>query len=80
MGSGESSLNTATLAYREIEIVGTRAYDPKVWQRSYDVLARRQFPLESLITHRLPLEEVAHGIKLMESRQGLKIMFTPIWA
>ena len=79
-GHGDSSFNTAIVCFREVELIGVRAYDPKVWHRSYDVLARRQFPLERLITHRLPLEEAAHGIELMESRQGLKIMFTPIWA
>ncbi len=79
-GHGDSAINTAIVCYREVELVGIRAYDPKVWHRSYDVLAGRQFPLESLITHRLPLEEAARGIELMESKQGLKIMFTPSWA
>lgn len=79
-GYADSSFNTAILSYREVELIGVRSYDPKVWHRSYDVLASRQFPLESLITHRLPMEEAARGIELMESKQGLKIMFTPDWA
>lgn len=78
-GYGDSSFNTAILSYREVELIGVRSYDPKVWHRSYDVLAGRQFPLESLITHRLPMQEATRGIELMESRQGLKIMFTPDW-
>jgi threonine dehydrogenase-like Zn-dependent dehydrogenase len=80
LGQGESSFNTAILAYREVELIGVRAYDPKTWHRSYGVLARRQFPLGDLVTHRLPLEEASRGIELMTSRQGLKIMFTPDWA
>lgn len=79
-GHSDSSFNTATLSYREVELIGVRAYDPKTWHRSYDVLESQQFPLESLITHRLPLEEAAHGIELMKSKQGLKVMFTPNWA
>jgi len=39
-----------------------------------------EFALESLITHRLPMEEAARGIELMKSKQGLKIMFTTDWA
>jgi threonine dehydrogenase-like Zn-dependent dehydrogenase len=79
-GYADSSFNTAILSYREVELIGIRSYDPKVWHRSYDVLASRQMPLEALITHRLPLEEAARGIELMKSKQGLKIMFTPNWA
>ena len=79
-GYADSSFNTTILSYRELELIGIRSYDPKVWHRSYDVLASRQFPLESLITHRLPMEEAARGIELMKSKQGLKIMFTTDWA
>lgn len=79
-GYADSSFNTAIVCYREVELIGIRAYDPKSWHRSYDVLAGRQFPLEALITHRLPLEEAARGIELMTSKQGLKIMFTTDWA
>jgi threonine dehydrogenase-like Zn-dependent dehydrogenase len=80
LGNTDSSFNTAILSYREVELIGVRAYDPKTWHRSYDVLGSRQFPLEDLVTHRLPLEEAGRGIELMTSRQGLKIMFTPNWA
>ncbi len=78
-GYADSSFNTAILSYWEAELIGIRSYDPKVWHRSYDVLASRQMPLETLITHRLPLHEAAQGIDLMKSKQGLKIMFTPNW-
>lgn len=79
MGTGESSFNTAILSYREIEVVGTRAYDPKVWHRSYDVLASGQVPLEKIVTHRLPLMEAARGLELMKSREGLKVLLIPTW-
>jgi threonine dehydrogenase-like Zn-dependent dehydrogenase len=77
MGHAESSFNTAILAFREVELVGVRAYGPKEWHKSYDVLRSRCFPLETLITHRLPMAEAVHGIDLMQSRQGLKVIFTP---
>jgi threonine dehydrogenase-like Zn-dependent dehydrogenase len=79
MGGGDSSFNTAILSYREIEVVGTRAYDPKVWHRSYDVLASGQVPLEKIVTHRLPLAEAARGLELMKSREGLKVLLIPTW-
>lgn len=79
-GYADSTFNTAVLSYREAELIGIRAYDPKTWHRSYDVLASGRIPLERLVTHRLPLEEAVRGIELMKSRQGLKIVFTPRWA
>ncbi len=79
-GYHDSSFNTTILSYREVELIGIRAYDLKTWHRSYDVLASRQFPLEDLVTHRLPIQEAARGFELMQSKQGLKIMFTPNWA
>jgi len=79
-GYAESAFNTAILSYREVDLIGIRSYDPRVWHRSHDVLASGQIPLERLVTHRLPLEEAARGIELMKARAGLKILFTPSWA
>jgi 2-desacetyl-2-hydroxyethyl bacteriochlorophyllide A dehydrogenase len=79
-GYADSSFNTAILSYREVELIGVRSYDPRVWHRSYDVLASGKIPLERLITHRLPLEDAARGIELMKSKQALKVIFTPSWA
>jgi threonine dehydrogenase-like Zn-dependent dehydrogenase len=79
-GYADSSFNTAIVSYREVDLIGIRAYDPRVWHRSYDVLQSGRFPLETLVTHRLPLEEAARGIELMKNKEGLKILFTPSWA
>jgi threonine dehydrogenase-like Zn-dependent dehydrogenase len=79
-GYADSVFNTAVLSYREAELIGIRAYDPTAWHRSHDVLASGRIPLQTLITHRLPLEEAARGLELMKHRQGLKIIFTPRWA
>jgi 2-desacetyl-2-hydroxyethyl bacteriochlorophyllide A dehydrogenase len=79
-GYADAAFNPAVLSYRELELVGVRSYDPRVWHRSHDVLASGQMPLERLVTHRLPLEEAVRGIELMKTRAGLKILFTPSWA
>lgn len=76
-GYGESRFNTALISYREVELIGVRAYDPNVWGRSYDVLASGKIPLARVVTHRLPLEDAERAMELMTSRQGLKILFTP---
>jgi threonine dehydrogenase-like Zn-dependent dehydrogenase len=78
-GYADSAFNTALLSYRELELIGVRSYDPRVWHRSHAVLQGGQFPLASLITHRLPLAEAARGIELLKSKEGLKILFTLDW-
>jgi 2-desacetyl-2-hydroxyethyl bacteriochlorophyllide A dehydrogenase len=78
-GAADVAFNPAILSYREITLTGIRSYDAKVWHRSHDVLAGRSLPLETLVTHRLPLEEAVRAIELMQRRQGLKILLTPQW-
>jgi threonine dehydrogenase-like Zn-dependent dehydrogenase len=80
LGHAPSSFNTADLAYREIELIGSRAYTPATWRRLPAMLDAQQSLLAQLATHRLPLEKAAEGIELMKARKGLKILFTPEWA
>ncbi len=77
MGSGESAFNSSVIAYREIEIVGSRAYDSAAWHKSYDVLAAGHIPLEKLVTDRLPLTDARSGLELMSRRDGLKVLLIP---
>ena len=78
-GTAPSTFNTAVLSYREVSVVGIRSYDPRAWQRSYAILASGAMPLDRLITHRLPMQDVAAAIELMRNRQALKVVLTPEW-
>jgi (R,R)-butanediol dehydrogenase/meso-butanediol dehydrogenase/diacetyl reductase len=79
LGQGHESteIATAMLSLREIELVGTRAYTPKNWQRVSPMLLTAQQDLNQIITHRLPLSLAEEGIKLMKVREGLKVMVFP---
>jgi threonine dehydrogenase-like Zn-dependent dehydrogenase len=65
------------LSFREIELVGTRAYTPREWQRVSAMLRNAKHDLNQVITHRLPLEKAEEGIRLMERREGLKVIVEP---
>jgi len=79
LGQGHESaeIPTATLSFREIELIGTRAYTPKDWKRVSAALLKAERDLFQMITHRLPLSKAEEGIRLMKSREGLKVILIP---
>jgi 2-desacetyl-2-hydroxyethyl bacteriochlorophyllide A dehydrogenase len=76
-GHQATEISTAVLSFREIELVGTRAYTTRDWNRISVVLHNAQGDLEKLISHRLPLEMTEKGIELMKMKKGLKIIVCP---
>jgi 2-desacetyl-2-hydroxyethyl bacteriochlorophyllide A dehydrogenase len=79
LGQGHEStqIQTAMLSFREIELVGTRAYTGKDWDKVSTTLLNAAEDLSHVITHRIPLAETEEGIKRMKSREGLKIVLEP---
>jgi 2-desacetyl-2-hydroxyethyl bacteriochlorophyllide A dehydrogenase len=79
LGQGHESteIPTAMLSFREIELVGTRAYTPKNWQTVFHTLLNAADDLKRIITHRFPLYMAEDGIKKMKSQEGLKIILLP---
>ena len=79
LGQGHDSteIATAMLSYREITLVGTRAYTKKDWDSVSDTLLSAAEDLRHMITHRIPLEHTEEGIERMKARQGMKIIIEP---
>jgi L-iditol 2-dehydrogenase len=46
-------------------------------RRMYNLLSSGQVDLSRLITHRVPLEEVSRAFKMLEAREGVKIVLVP---
>ena len=76
-GHEAAEIQTATLSFRELELIGTRAYTPKDWRRVSAALLKAEEDIRRMITHRLPLSRAEEGIRLMKSREGLKIILLP---
>jgi len=79
LGQGHEStqIQTAMLSFREIELVGTRAYTGKDWDKVSATLLNAAEDLNQVVTHRIPLAQAEEGIKRMKSREGLKIILEP---
>jgi len=79
LGQGHESaeIPTAMLSFREIELIGTRAYTPKNWQKVFYTLINGEEDLKKMITHRFPLSLAEEGMKKMKNQEGLKFIVLP---
>lgn len=79
MGQGHelTEIPTAMLSFREIELIGTRAYTPQNWEKVFYTLMNGQEDLKKMITHRFPLSLAEEGMKKMKNQEGLKFMVFP---
>jgi 2-desacetyl-2-hydroxyethyl bacteriochlorophyllide A dehydrogenase len=76
-GHAPTEIPTAILSFREIELVGTRAYTCKDWDKVSSTLVNTAEDLRHVITHRMSLEKAAQGFQLMKARDGMKIILEP---
>jgi L-iditol 2-dehydrogenase len=65
------------LVLSEKSILGTRAYTPRSWQRSVEIVESRSADLQRLVTHRLPLDEWHQAFSLLEHQSGFKVFLEP---
>jgi L-iditol 2-dehydrogenase len=77
-GPGDSlPLPLVTLYHHELTITSTYSSSPATLARAFWLLAAGKVDVEALITHRLPLAQLAEGVELMRRREALKVYVTP---
>ena len=65
-GAGvETPLPLDKMVFNEITLKGVFSHDYPAVEPAIKMAASGKYPLEDLVTHRLPLEEALHGIKLV---------------
>jgi L-iditol 2-dehydrogenase len=70
-------LPLAELYHRELTISSTYSSSPAELREAFDVLAQGKVGVDGLITHRLPLGELAQGVELMRRHEAVKVYITP---
>lgn len=61
--------------WRELQIRGARVYERWDYDRAIALAASGRLPLDSLITHELPLAEIENGLRIMEgSEPAMKVL------
>lgn len=62
--------NMSYLQEHELSIVGTLMYRKDDYQIALDILAEGRWPVEKLITHRFPLEQVSEAFRVLDEEKG----------
>jgi threonine dehydrogenase-like Zn-dependent dehydrogenase len=72
-----ASFDPSSLALTEKSIIGVRSYTVDTWKRCQEIFSNQVVDLTPIISHRLPLEELEKGIKLVEESLALKVLLMP---
>jgi len=75
--SETATFNPTSFALSEKSMIGVRSYTIDTWKRCQEILSHNMVDLTSVISHRLPLEELEKGIQLVEESEAIKVIFIP---
>src|SRR5262249_58594195 len=77
-GAGESlPLSLAQLYHRELTLTATYSSSPAELREAFRLLADGAVRVDGLISHRLPLSDLARGVAMMQSQEAVKVYVTP---
>ena len=77
-GGGDSlPLALSELYHRELTLSATYSSSPVELREAFDLLSSTEVTVDGLITHRLPLAELARGVELMQRREAVKVYIRP---
>ena len=73
----EITINSRTVHYGELRITGASDSRPEHVEKVVRLLAQGKIATDSIITHKIPLENIHTGFELMKNRDSLKVMVYP---
>jgi Zn-dependent alcohol dehydrogenase len=63
--------------FREMEIVGSLGCRPVDYPKIIQLVALRRVQLESVVTHRFPLDAINEALDVLRRGDGLRTIVTP---
>lgn len=63
---------------KSVTLRGHFSHTWDVWEKCLTLMASGQVDLKPLITHELPIDQWEKGFKLVESKEAMKVVLTPI--
>ncbi len=76
-GASQISLDSRTIHYGELRVVGVSDSRAEHVARGVSLMARAELDLGPLVTHRVELEKIHDGLELMKNKQSLKVLVSP---
>ena len=77
-GPGPVGFSLDQLISKAVALQGTFSHTWDVWEKCLVLMGERTVDLGDVITHELPLDQWQKGFDLMETKEGLKIVLTPV--
>ena len=77
-GPGPVGFSLDQLISKAATLQGTFSHNWDVWEKGLVLMGERTVDLGEVITHELPLDQWQKGFDLMETKEGLKIVLTPV--
>jgi L-iditol 2-dehydrogenase len=71
------TLDSNAVHYRELTLVGANGSSPAHNALALDYIATGRVPVNDLISHRLPLDEVLEGIEIVARGEAIKVTIEP---
>jgi threonine dehydrogenase-like Zn-dependent dehydrogenase len=76
-GAGTMAVSLERLYRRELTISATYSSSPADLVEAFRLISEGAIEVVPLVTHRVPLASLAHGVDLMRRREALKVYVTP---
>jgi len=76
-GDSELALDSRLIHYHEISLTGASDSRPEHVEAALGLLADSSLPWPKLITHRVALDRILDGIRVMGEKSGLKVLVYP---
>jgi L-iditol 2-dehydrogenase len=76
-GAAEITLDSRAVHYGELRLVGASDSRPEHVTRIVRLMAEGKLDATSIVTHRVTIKDIRHGLDLMKNRQCLKVLVCP---
>ena len=76
--SGPFELDFSLVAYKELQVTGALGQRWPAWERSLALMRQGLVNAKRLASHTYPLTEWREAFRMVEQKQGLKIMLQPV--
>jgi len=76
-GCSMLKIDSRLIHYNELRLTGASDSSPRDVREAVDLIAQGKINSNIIITHRFPLDRIFDGLRLMENREGLKIIIKP---
>jgi L-iditol 2-dehydrogenase len=74
---GAIEINPFMICNKDVDIHGSWAYPPIIFKDALSVLAKTSLPVEEVVTHKLPLEDLPKGLELSGTEGAGKVVIVP---